>query len=322
MPLPTLLDIAKLNLGDKEVGLIEEAVTFAPEISGRNPLTGAVLANVAAARSIKTLSYPTVVRTAVPRGGSFRKANDGVDPSKSTFENRLVQCQIFDKRFEVDKAIADTYEDGWAAYLAIEAGGIMEGGVQDWSQQFYYGTNATFGDASGHPGLLQFYDTAAMEVDAGGTTANTASSVWGVKWGVRDVRHVLGNMAEFAMSDVRVETITGQNGKKLDGYVQTLLFYPGIQQGHKHSVGRIKKLTADAGCGLTDARLGQLRQKFLEQRKANPDVFFATPRSIEQLRASRTATNGTGAEAPTPTEFEGIPIVPTLGILNTEALTL
>jgi hypothetical protein len=47
-----------------------------------------------------------------------------------------------------------------------------------------------------------------------------------------------------------------------------------------------------------------------------------TKRSQEQLRASRTATNATGAPAPIPTDAFGIPIGVTDGILNTEALTL
>jgi hypothetical protein len=43
-------------------------------------------------------------------------------------------------------------------------------------------------------------------------------------------------------------------------------------------------------------------------------------RSLRQLRDSRTATNAVGAPAPTPTDVDGIPIYPTLGITDTEAL--
>jgi hypothetical protein len=49
-----------------------------------------------------------------------------------------------------------------------------------------------------------------------------------------------------------------------------------------------------------------------------PNVIFANPSAIESLRASRTATNVTGAPAPTPTEYEGIPIVATDMISNAE----
>jgi len=41
---------------------------------------------------------------------------------------------------------------------------------------------------------------------------------------------------------------------------------------------------------------------------------------LKQLRDSRTATNVTGAPAPRPTEVEGIPIIVTDAIVNTEAV--
>lgn len=319
----TLLEIAKHNLGDKEVGIIEEAVTMHPELSGAHPFTGESIPGAAEARPIAGLSYSTLVRTSVPTGGSFRAVNAGVAPSASGWENREYRTYTFDRRFQCDRAAADRHEDGWQAYLAAEAIGQMEGGAQDLSRQFYYGVNTTYGSALGFPGLLQAYE-AAVEVDAGGTTADTGSSVWAVRFGVQDVRHIVGLDGKFDLSDVRVESIVDPNDstKRYDGYVQTLLFYPGLQIGHRYSVGRIKKLTADSGKGLTDARLGTLLEKFMTYRKRPPTVFFATLRSIEQLRQSRTATNPTGAEAPTPTNFEGIPIVPTDGIVNTEALTL
>jgi hypothetical protein len=319
--MPTLLDIAKINLSDDEVGLIEEAIQISPEITGTNPVTMQSVPNVGDAKTIPGINYYTLVRTAVPTGGSFRKANDGVDRSKSTYENRLVETYIFDKRFEADKAVADRDVHGWSNYLAMEASGVMEGGIQDLSKQFYYGTG-TGGDAAGFPGLIQAYDTADMVVDAGGTTDDTASSAWFVKFGVRDVRHVVGKDGMFEMGDVRIESITGENSKRLDAYVQTLLFYPGLQVGNRYSVLRIKKLTADSGKGLTDALLGSGLSKFMDKRRILPDVIFCTHRSLEQLRASRTATTTTGAEAPTPTSYEGVPILPTGGITNTEKLAL
>lgn len=321
--MPTLLEIAKHNLADAEVGIIEEAATMHPEITGQHPFSGAVLPRVADARTVRGQSYYTLHRTGIPTGSSFRAVNEGVAKVNSTWENRHVQTFTFDKRFECDRAAADRHEDGWQAYLAAEALGIMQAGMRDWGRQFFYGTNATFGQANGFPGLLQLHDT-SLVVDAGGTTESTASSVWLVKFGVQDVRHVLGQDGQFEVSDVRVESLTDPNDstKRYDGYVQTLLAYPGLQTGHRYAVARIKKLTADSGKGLTDARLGSALQLFVQNRKSRPDVIFATTRSIEQLRASRTATTPTGAEAPTPTSFEGIPIVPTDGIADTETLAL
>lgn len=320
----TLLDIAKHNLGDAAVGIIEEAAAMHPEITGMHPFSGQTIEGVAQARTIPGLDYSTLVRTSVPTGGSFRSVNAGVTPGKSGWENRLVQTFTFDKRFQCDKAAADRHVDGWQAYLAAEGLGIMEGGMQDLGRQFFYGRNATHADAGGFPGLLDSLDVTDMVVDGGGTTDSVASSVWFVRFGPQDVRHVVGIEGKFDLSDVRVETLVdaADPTKFYDGYVQTLLFYPGLQVGHKYCIGRIKKLTTDSGKGLTDALLGDMLQKFLQKRKQRPTAIFATTRSIEQLRKSRTATTPTGAEAPTPTNFEGIPLVPTDGIKDTETLAL
>lgn len=51
-----------------------------------------------------------------------------------------------------------------------------------------------------------------------------------------------------------------------------------------------------------------------------PEVLFVSRRSLTQLQKSRTATNATGAPAPTPTEYEGIPLIPTDSITTTEAI--
>jgi len=77
----TLLDVAKLNGNDKTVGLIEENLTFAPELS--------VFPVVQKAGT----SYYTVRRTGLPSVG-FRNANGGVTPSKSTFVKQLHECYI------------------------------------------------------------------------------------------------------------------------------------------------------------------------------------------------------------------------------------
>ncbi len=311
MALPTLLDIAKRNGTDSaQYGLIDETTKAHPEI------------RMGSARTIRGTNYKTLVRTALGNtSGSFRNANEGTAAHKHTYEQRLVETYILSPRFECDKAVADKSEDGWQRYLADEAVGTMEGEMQALAAQFYYG-NGTGGNSKGFPGLIQAYDATNMVVDAAGTTASTGSSVWLVKFGPRDVQWVWGVDGALEMSDVRVESLVDSNDptKKFDGYVQTMLAYPGLAVHSLYSVCRIKKLTADNGCGLTDARLFTALAKF--PSGIVPDVIFMSRRSLEQLRASRTATNATGAPAPIPTEFEGVPIYTTDAILNTEALTL
>lgn len=317
MALPTLLDVAKRNASDPAIGLIDEASRMVPEITGQTMVRGQLItvANVGAARTIRGTQYKTRVRTALPTAG-FRNANEGVDASKSTYENRLVECFILNPRWECDVAVATSNEDGAEAYIAEEAMAVTNAAMMALGKQFYYG-RGTGGDAKGHPGLIDSVDS-SMVVDATGSTATTGSSVWGVSFGLQKVQWVLGQEGELSMTDVRIADLTDANGRRFSAYVQELLAHVGVQVGHKYAVGRIKNLTAQSGKGLTDALLGSLLSKY--PVGFSPDAFFLSRRSLEQLRASRTATNATGMEAPTPTDYQGIPLVATDSILDTEAI--
>lgn len=310
MTMPNLLDIAKRNAADLTVELIDEALTMAPEVS------------LGPARTIKGRQYKTLVRKANPTV-SFRDANEGTAISKGEWENRLTETFIFNPQWECDKAVADSSEDGPDAYIADEAQGVVNAGVAHLGKVFYYGTG-TGGDAKGFPGLLQAYDSTNMAVDAGGTTASSGSSVWAVCWGPTFVRWVWGQEGSLELSDLDTVRLTDASSNPYTAYRQEILAYSGLQVGHTKCVGRIKKITADSGKTLTDALIFSLLAKF--PAIMEPDVLFMTVRSLEQLRASRTATNPTGAPAPYPEYIQGvkkrIPIQVTESLLDTEALTL
>lgn len=301
MAVPTLLDIAKANGADKAVGLIDEASRVYPEVERF------------ASRTIKGLNYKTLVRTGNPTA-SFRSANDGTDAVKGTYEERLVETFLLNPRWECDKAVADAYEDGPEAFIAMEATGVVNAAFKTVAQQVYYGTTL---DAKGFPGLNASV-LASMIVDAGGTTASTGSSVWALTLGPKGVQFVIGLNGSMEVSDPIVETITGANSKLLKGYTADLLVRIGLQVGNLNGVAKIKNLTADAGKGLTDALLADLIAKFPVGYK--PDILLMSRRSRAQLKKSRTATNPTGQPAPTPEEYEGIPILATDSLLDTEAL--
>jgi hypothetical protein len=306
MGMPTLLDIARLNGNDAVAGLIDEAVKYTPEIT------------LGAARTIKGLNYKALVRTATPTV-AFRNANEGTAVDKSAYEQRLYECYILNPQWESDKAVADSYEDGAQAYIAMEGIAMMQAAMLALAKQFYYGVG-TGGDAKGFPGLIDVYDSTNMVVDAAGTTASTGSSVWLVKWGPQFVTWLWGNGGALNLSPVSEQRLQDGSNNPYMAYHQEILARPGLQVGHIKSVCRIKKLTADSGKGLTDALLGTAFNKF--PAAFRPDVILMTRRSREQLRASRTATNPTGAPAPTPTDWEGVPIVATEALSDTEALTL
>jgi hypothetical protein len=310
--MPNLLDISRLNGNDAVVGLIEENQTYAPDILALP------------ARTIRGTSYKIGIRKTLP-GVSFRTANGGTTYTKSEFENRLVECFILSGNIRADVAVAGAYEDGPEAWKAIEAAGVMRQAMIDLGSQVYYGTDA---DANGFPGLQAIhtaYSATLSEpivVDAGGTTADTGSSVYGLKFGPQDVSLIFGQGTTFDLSEWFQQMVNdGTAGQDYLAHVASLNAWVGLQVGSVFSVGRLKDATEDADKGVTDSLLADLLAKYPVGHA--PDAWFMNRRSLRQLQKSRSsaAANIGAPLAPAPTESNGIPIIVTDSILSTEALT-
>lgn len=308
----TLLDVAKMNGSDAVVGLVEESIQFAPEV------------NLFPVDTISGTSFKTLVRTGLP-SVDFIAASSGIASSKSTFENKLFECGLLGGRIEIWKSVLDSPENGAPADIrTAESMGVMEAAFRKVGRQIFYGKTA-LGSALGFVGLVSFVDP-SMIVDAGGNAADTGSSVYFVKFGAQNVRLVMGRNGTMELSDFRVESLTDANGNKGPGEVADLASWVGLQCASKNSVVRIKNLTAQDGKGLTDALIADALDKFPSGYV--PDAIFMSRRSRTQLRKSRTIVlNGQGTTrpnqptiAPTPTEYEGIPIIATDSILNTEPI--
>jgi hypothetical protein len=307
MALGSLLDIIKMNNADPSIGIIEEVVPYIPEMS------------MIPARPIPGINFQALVRTALPTA-AFRSANEGVTPSKSTTELRLFETFFLNPVWKCDKMVADSCIDGALAHIFGEGVAMTTAAMITVSSQIYYGRGVG-GDAKGFPGVIKSVD-ATLVLDAGGTTDNVSTSVWAMKFGVNACSLVIGNNGQLALSDLRIGDITDPNDstKQLTGYIQEITSRIGFQQLNRYAVGRIKKLTTDAGKGLTDALLSQLYEKFPVGWK--PDVFAMSRRSQGQLQRSRTATSESGKEADLPTSWQGIPFMVTDSITNTETLNL
>jgi hypothetical protein len=309
----TLLDVAKLNNTDKVVGLIEESVLFTPEL------------DLFPARSVRGTSFYTVKRTGLPTAG-FRKANAGVTPSKSTFAKQLVECFILSSAVQVDKAVAQAFEDGPGALEMIEAAGVMKAAMRTVGTQIWYGISA---DAAGFGGVKAFTPfSGAMTVNSGGSDALVQSSVYAVKFGAQDAQLILGNGATFDLTPFRDENFLDADSLPVPGRVADLTAWIGLAINNANCVGRLCNVGADTETGdlCTDAKLQQLLDKFPSGYK--PDAFFMSRRSRSQLQRSRTVVLlGQGTQrvnqpgiAAVPTEYDGIPIVATDSILNTDAV--
>jgi hypothetical protein len=191
--------------------------------------------------------------------------------------------------------------------------------------QVIYGTSV---DAKGFPGLQAIHTAfnSGLVVDAGGTSAATGSSVYGINTDTQGVQLVFGSSTTFELGEWRIENVG--TSSVYPAHVANLTAWVGMQVGSKYSVGRLKDATADSGMGVTDAKLAELLSKYPVGYR--PNYWLMNRLSAFQLQTSRStafsalgAKSATGAEvfAPLPLESNGIPIVITDSIANDEALT-
>jgi hypothetical protein len=141
------------------------------------------------------------------------------------------------------------------------------------------------------------------------------------------VQFIAGNNSAFELGEFTEQLVAGPvSGTQFMAYVAALTSWIGLQIGHENAARRIYNLTADSGKGLTDALLATAMATFPVGHR--PTHIFMSRRSQAQLQASRTVVlNGNGNVrpnqenvAPLPTTYDGIPIVATDSILNTDAI--
>lgn len=285
-------------------------------------LNEAQFLQMAAARTCRSNTFSYTRETAAPAVG-MRNANDGVENKKTTREKVTIDLGIVDASFAVDVAVAMADERGKEHLMGMEALAHLRQAMFEVEQQIFNGTVGNIAGASG--GFDGFADQAnlngasdAMVVNAGGTTAGTGSSVYLIRLGETDVEVLWGQDGELAIGEEQIIERAGSSTGVFPAYYRPICGWAGVKIGSTYSVARIANLTADSGKGLTDALIYSALALFPASRQ--PNLIVMNRRSLKQLQSSRTATNATGAPAPRPTEVEGIPIVTTDAILNTETL--
>ena len=303
--LADLLVINDLSIADLEItDILDDA-----------PLLKALAADVASNGTL----HKYTKETGAPVVG-FRAANAGRDLDSSIDTLVTVTLQILDASFLLDAALASAYQRGGPAGLvAREARRHLRAAFFAAEKQII---NGVISDSAGFVGLkaASTIDALAdtMVVNAGGDTADTCSSVYLLRSTPEgnDVQVIVGQGGELEIGEtVSVQAKDG-DGKSYPGLWTPIFSYLGLQVGSAQSVGRICNLDFDHT--LTDDMIFQAIAKFPAGRQ--PTHIAMNRNSLEKLRDSRTATNATGAPAPRPTEVEGIPIVVTDAILNTEAV--
>lgn len=265
------------------------------------------------------VTHKYIRHTTAPTVG-FRAVNAGRDLSKSGDTLETVNLAVLDWSFGIDKAEALAWRRGAENLLAREARRHLRAALQKLENQIIYGTDAV----NGFTGFLTSTKldalADAMVVNATGTTANTASSVYLVRVGedVGVAGVYKGDGPTFELGNAYETPLQDASGKTFPGFFTPAVSWLGVQLGGAYSVSRICNLTADNGKGLTDALIAEAISRHPVDQM--PNLIVMNRRSLKQLQQSRTATNATGAPAPFPSEAFGIPIIVTDQISSTEAL--
>jgi hypothetical protein len=298
----TSADVIAQNSCEEAVGLIAETEEEFPEI------------RVIPAGAVPNTMYKTLVRTVDPTAG-FRAINEGRTRNVGTLVARTVQTFFLDASWDMDNAASRGID--WSDPDQDTKESHFRAAIRALCRQIYYGVSADAGGFAGLGSILANSDD-DLVVNAGGTTADTASSVWLLRLGIKDVAFAWGNDGEISMGEVMPVQLYDGNSKPYWGHGQEIAGYCGLQITNHTSMVRIANITEDDGDGLTDLLLSAAMALFKVGQA--PNAIFMSRRSAKQLRDSRTATNDTGKEAPLPGDYDGVEIHRTDSIVNTEAV--
>lgn len=327
----TLLDIAKRNGSDPEIGLIEDVITFAPEV-GFLPV-----------RPLMGVSFKSTLRTAYP-AAAFRAVGAGVTPGKSSYVQKLAECFFIDGQLQVDEALPDSEDRSVGDVLADEVSGQMAGVCTTLGTQLYYGTAA---DANGFQGLRSFVGSAAdLSISAGGTGADTTTAYL-VYVDTQGVHFVAGRTSSarpggadegdpliiappFRMGEWRKQQVAiGTAGAVQTAHVNNISGWLGLAYGSRYSAFSVRNIDlGNSTTYLTDT-LGNklLSQVPLRIRNSGKLRWIFNRQAAYSLQAARaTITNvgavGAGGLFPDqPKELAGIPVTITDSITTTETNT-
>ena len=256
------------------------------------------------------------LRRKTAAGAGFRAIARGITNAAEQFEDISVVAELLDGSFDRDVALALGYRGGIEAYLQKETLAALK-------TMFFRLEEATFNlsVASAFKGLPYMADYWAKDldqvVDAGGSGGK---SVWLLRWAEDGVAVVAGNEGRINFTlptDDQIVRITDSDSRPFSAYRTTLLGFYALQVGSKYDVARICNLDGTSGKTLTDDMLYNAVSRFEASRQPNMIVMNRT--ALKELREARTGTNPTGTPAPRPTDLEGIPIVTTDTLTNSEA---
>lgn len=318
----TMMDLAARRGTDKEVGLVQQIINYAPEIT---TIMG---------RTIPGTFYDAKVQVGITQGGTFRSINQGILPGASTYEKRRFNAFGFDSHLQIDElelTAANQQGDSLGDLQADEVAAALQDKAIKFSQQFYGGWGLS---AAGFPGLidlLKIYQNVTDSrtgkgivnfIDANPGSNNPATEcVWYVWVHPQGVHFLFGGDKTIDINPWVWQYVADPKtpGARLRASVTNINGFIGLSCAHPWGVACIKNI--DATHPWTDALSSKLHA--LLPVGVTPTHCFATKRAIAGLQQGRTVTLfGTQAARPNqPTvapipqqDANGVQIFPTDGI--------
>ena len=303
------------NAGQVDVtrGIVEEALAAVPEMQffDADTIAGTVV------NTLARTSLPTV---------AFRNIGDPVSSSRSGYETRPATLKMLSGRAEVSEA--EVKANGLMSkdeQLVSESVAVLTAAFQALAKQIWTGS-----DAKGFTSAMSLVD-AAMVTRAGDGQAGANTSVWFVGNGAKTKCGILFSKNSGILADADIEFRKGdilvKNGDTVTGvepgWIGDLTSYAGFHVANKKSLARLCNVTAETG--LTDDMLTDCIEAYAQMNNgAKPDGIFMSFNARKMLRKSRNLTlKAEGGDlnrfATTPVEIDGIPIIATNAILDTEA---
>jgi hypothetical protein len=352
--MPTLAEIAQGRQIPLTSGILEAVATQSPALAAFD------------ARTVRSTKFQTLALVELPNASGFKHYGEGASHGAARLELREFDAKLMVAKVEAEQITAARWDAEHLAsgetYFDMQINARMAKEMRHLERTIFYGTVY---DAKGFPGLKQLtpvvsantltlnedpgdLDYVKSVINAAGTTATTASSVYSVKYGPMDAQIVVCNDLGgelFAMSEpIRqhlapdatkpnetleylITQISGHFGVSVSGMNET----PNNVVPTQYAVRRLANVTRDNNCTLNDKLLERLVSSHGDG--VVPDVIFMSNRSYMDWRDSRQATNvtvflGGGGDAVNirgnlPRErmdFEGIRVVVTNAIRNNDAI--
>jgi hypothetical protein len=356
--MPTALEIAQKRNAPMSLGVLTQVITAIPLFAAFD------------VRTTPRTRFKTLALVGLPDVDPFVNLGDGFKRGKAIMALREFGCAYMGGSVVVQADVAREWqaenEDLDYDYFTLQASTRIQADLIKVERQIIYGTAE---NAKGFPGLKQMTpgtraalvmsmtdtpddsDFTKTVINAAGTTAGTASSVYSVRSkSSLDVQLVIGgtsgNAELFEFGERRMQSLppdpakpeelaeheiaqySGHIGLSVSGFSETAA----DQVPGQYVLRRLMNLTNDNDKGLDDYKLEKL---LLSHPSDNmPTMFAMSHRSGDQWAKSRGSTGsvvfvgnmGAGRDgvvnrAPKrPTEFDGIPVVYSRAIRNNDAI--